>query len=121
MMSAADADVANSPQVVAAIWVAGGAAFIGLVNVVVTIHQGFLTRRATSKREDRGQWWNRFIWAAEHVDGNDSEFKELGATVLRSLATVDWIEDSDKELIDAILEDVTDEVSDEDVEEAQNG
>lgn len=111
-------DVANSPQVVAALWAAGAAAFLGIVNVIVTIRQGHLTRRETAKRENREQWWSRFIWAAERVDGPDDEYKELGATVLASLASVDWIEESDKDLIDAILEDVTDEVSDEDIEEA---
>ncbi|QOT16517.1 hypothetical protein [Paenarthrobacter sp. YJN-5] len=113
-------DVANSPQVVAAIWVASGALFVGLVNVGVTIWQGHLTRTGTASRENREQWWDRFVWAAERVEGPDDDYRELGATVLRQLASVDWVEASDKDMIDAILEDVTDEISDADVEEASD-
>jgi hypothetical protein len=115
------ADVASSPQVVAAILVAAGALIVGIINIVVTIWQGHVTRRETAKRENREQWWERFVWAAERVEGPDDDYKELGATVLGALASVDWIEASDKDMIDAILEDVTDEVSEEDVEEASVG
>lgn len=114
-------DVASSPQVVAAIWVAGGALFVGIINVAVTIWQGHVTRKETASRENREQWWDRFVWAAERVEGPEEDYKELGATVLGALASVDWIEPSDKDMIDAILEDVTDEVSEEDVEEAIGG
>lgn len=114
-------DVASSPQVVAAIWVAGGAAAIGVINVLMTMRQGYLTRKETATRENREQWWDRFVWAAERVESPQGDYKELGATVLGALASVDWIEASDKDMIDAILEDVTDEVSEEDVEEAIGG
>lgn len=105
----------------AAIFVAAGALFVGLVNIVVTLWQGHITRKETATRENREQWWDRFVWAAERVEGPDEDLKELGATVLGALASVDWVEASDKDMIDAILEDITNEVSEEDVEEASVG
>ena len=114
-------DAASSPQVMAAIWVASGAAAIGLINIVVTIWQGHVTRRTENNRQNREQWWERFTWAAERVGGEEEDFREVGATVLHALANVDWVEVGDKDMIDAILEDLTDEVTDEDVEEALRG
>jgi hypothetical protein len=111
-------DVANSPQVVAAICVAAAAIVVGVINVIVTIRQGHLTRLGTANRENREQWWDRFVWAAERVEGPEEDYRELGATVLGALALVDWIETVDKDMIDSILEDITDEVSEEDVERA---
>lgn len=111
-------DVAQSPQVLAAIWLAGGAVVVGLINVAVTLWQGHLTRSGAASLENREQWWGRFVWAAERATSPAGDDKELGATVLGSLATVDWIEASDRDLIDAILAEITDEVSAEEVEEA---
>lgn len=114
-------DPASSPQVIAAIWVAGGAVIVGLCNIAVTIWQGVATRNAAHKKDAREQWWERFTWAAERVSGPDDDYRYLGATVLSSLASVDWIQAEDKELIDHVLENLTDEVSEEDVEEEYSG
>jgi hypothetical protein len=116
------ADPASSPEVVAAIVAAAIAAAVGLANLIVTIWQGHMTRKVASLRDSREQWWERFTWAAERVSDPDNEdYRYLGATVLSSLANVDWIQPEDKDLIDWILQDLTDEVSDEDVEEAISG
>jgi hypothetical protein len=116
------ADPASSPQVVGAIVAAVAAGLVGLANIVVTVWQGHKTRQLATLRDSREQWWERFTWAAEKVNDPDNEdFKYLGTTVLSSLANVDWIQPEDKDLIDLVLEDLTDEVSDEDVEEALSG
>lgn len=112
------ADVAQSPQVIAAIWLAGGALLVGLINVGVTIWQGHLTRKNSATLENREQWWSRFVWAAERATSPAGDDKELGATVLGALSNVEWIQASDQDLIDAILTDITDEVSAAEVEEA---
>lgn len=124
MPFAADAvDSANSPQVIAAIVAAFAAAGIGILNLGVTIWQGHLTRRASALKESREQWWERFTWAAERIaDHSKDDDRNLGTTVMASLANVDWIQPEDKDLIDMVLEDyLTDDVSEADIEEAARG
>ncbi len=120
-LAAATADPASSPQVIGAVWAASIAAFVGLVNVLLTLVQGHYTREAAAKLGNREQWWSRFTWAAEELFDPNEARSDVAATVLESLADVDWITNDDRDMVFKVLNKLTSDVPDEEIEEALGG
>lgn len=117
----AGVDVASSPQVFGAIFAAAIAAVIGILNVGVTIWQGHLTRKATGNRENRDQWWSRFVWAIERIEVNPEAENLSAELVLHALVTVAWVDPDDKDMAEAYLEEFNADITEADIKEAEIG
>ena len=113
--------ISFSTNVIAAVVTGTVVLLVGVINVLVTLHQGRSTRKAAQLLADREQWWDRFTWAAEELFSPHEPRALVAISVLNSLAAVEWINQDDRAMIFNVFDVLNSDIDVEELEGASDG
>jgi hypothetical protein len=80
------------------------AAIIGSTTAIIL---GARERRARVRKDRKEQWWERAKWALDLTVDAETTKRSVGYRVLESLASSEWADEHESDIIDAATEDAT--------------
>lgn len=90
------------PGAIAVFAAAAMAGFVALVNVVVTLVDGNVSRKKINDLVRREQWWTRWSWTIEKSLSKDAHDRFMGQAMMDALVDRPWLTDDDRQIALAI-------------------